>query len=396
MKKLSIHNLTISVNNEKINIIYLENKLEKYILYFPINTNSFDNMFYKLEFNENIQITPKKKMNDLKLTIDYNSSTKLYRLLFNNNQVYFIKSTKNITANHPDLKLMLDNGKLYQDNQANQTKPIVSSVNNIVNEILSKNKRNIPDESEIKNIDVNINNDNEFNVTKINNLQQPPTNEKHEVVETTIKENKLCKDDKKQELEKEVFNLENILIDFNKLFQFIKKDNTIIEEKNNNEQVTISNVKNAIKPVNQEIKINKKEYNIFNLKINYQNILYKISAVKLEQSPELNMLNLYKQNIPESNYITKNNLSFILENNNSSYLVLFMNQKVLINKIGNSIVFTNLVNRNSQILKNKDNFKIGYDDFLVYNDCTLIIPVTNQKIFDNNYGTSYNLYIPRN
>jgi len=214
--------------------------------------------------------------------------------------------------------------------------------------------------------------------------------------------------------------LENILIDFNKLFQFIKKDDTIIEEKNNNEEVTITNVKNnteqvtlsnvknnneqvpitnvknAIKPVNQEIKINKKEYNIFNLKINYQNILYKISAVKLEQSPELNMLNLYKQNIPESNYITKNNLSFILENNNSSYLVLFMNQKVLINKIGNSIVFTNLVNRNSQILKNKDNFKIGYDDFLIYNDCTLIIPVTNQKIFDNNYGTSYNLYIPRN
>jgi hypothetical protein len=67
----------------------------------------------------------------------------------------------------------------------------------------------------------------------------------------------------------------------------------------------------------------------------------------------------------------------------------------LINKIGNSIVYTSLINKNSQILKNKDNFKIGNYDFLIYNDCTLIIPVTNQKIFDNNYGTSYNLYIPK-
>ena len=226
--------------------------------------------------------------------------------------------------------------------------------------------------------------------------------------------------------------MENILVDFNKLFQFIKKDNqdednksvnkleeNKVEEKkiiiNTTAQERITNIKNVnntnkitniqkneknekkdiIKPINKEIIIPEKEYKFFSLKINYQNIFYKINAIKLDQSPDLNMLNLYKHEVPETNFINKTNLSFQLENNNSSYLIIFMNQKILLNKINNNIVFTNLINKNSQILKNKDNFKIGNYDFLIYNECTLIIPVTNQKIFDNNYGTSYNLYIPK-
>jgi hypothetical protein len=225
--------------------------------------------------------------------------------------------------------------------------------------------------------------------------------------------------------------LENILVDFNKLFQFIKKDNQVEENKSEENKVEdkkvnteintevniptqerITNIKNVnninkitniqkndkkdfIKPINKEIIIPEKEYNFFSLKINYQNIIYKINAIKLDQSSDLNMLNLYKHEVPETNFINKTNLSFQLENNNSSYLIVFMNQKILLNKINNNIVFTNLINKNSQILKNKDNFKIGNYDFLIYNECTLIIPVTNQKIFDNNYGTSYNLYIPK-
>ena len=223
--------------------------------------------------------------------------------------------------------------------------------------------------------------------------------------------------------------MENILIDFNKLFQFIKKDDQVVENKyvdksdeskvedkkvivNTTAQERITNISNInnninkitniqknekkdiIKQINKEI-IPEKEYNFFSLKINYQNIIYKINAIKLVQSPDLNMLNLYKHEVPETNFINKSNLSFQLEYNNSSYLIVFMNQKILLNKINNNIVYTNLINKNSQILKNKDNFKIGNYDFLIYNECTLIIPVNNQKIFDNNYGTSYNLYIPK-
>ena len=215
--------------------------------------------------------------------------------------------------------------------------------------------------------------------------------------------------------------MENILVDFNKLFQFIKKDNQVEENKVNTKvntevniptQERITNIKtpnninkitniqknerkDVIKAINKEIIIPEKEYKFFSLKINYQNIIYKINAIKLDQSSDLNMLNLYKHEVPETNFINKTNLSFQLENNNSSYLIVFMNQKILLNKINNNIVYTNLINKNSQILKNKDNFKIGNYDFLIYNECTLIIPVTNQKIFDNNYGTSYNLYVPK-
>jgi len=511
MKKLSIQNLSICVNNEKINITYLENKSEKYILYSAIDEHNIDsNTFSKMEFPVNIQITPKKKMNDLRLNVQFNKSTNLFTLLLNNNPLYFIKNSKNIIANNPKLKLILQNGKLYTP----QEKEIITPVKDIVNEILSKNKKNDSEEShEIKNIDVNTENESEFNIKKISNITEEKKNNldlhkenvgvseekssnqiivdeeessdeseeevvsNNEIVEEVVSNNENVEDNslynpvlkekkvhfenieeekyidkntniinnynkdttisqslnnKKIELEKEVFNLENILVDFNKLFQFIKKDNqdednksvnkleeNKVEEKkiiiNTTAQERITNIKNVnntnkitniqkneknekkdiIKPINKEIIIPEKEYKFFSLKINYQNIFYKINAIKLDQSPDLNMLNLYKHEVPETNFINKTNLSFQLENNNSSYLIIFMNQKILLNKINNNIVFTNLINKNSQILKNKDNFKIGNYDFLIYNECTLIIPVTNQKIFDNNYGTSYNLYIPK-
>jgi len=72
-----------------------------------------------------------------------------------------------------------------------------------------------------------------------------------------------------------------------------------------------------------------------------------------------------------------------------------MNQKYLINKINNSIVLTNMLNKNSQIIKNKDTFKLGQYDFLLYNDSTLLIPMIQKKIFDNSYGVAFNTYIPR-
>jgi hypothetical protein len=502
MKKLSIQNLSIIVNNEKINITYLENKSEKYILYSAIDEHNIDsNIFSKMEFPVNIQITPKKKMTDLKLNVQFNKNTNLYSLLLNNNHLYFIKNSKNITVNNSNLKLILQNGKLYTPSE----QEIITPVKDIVNEILSKNKKNNSEEShDIKNIEVNTENESEFNITKVCNITQDVKNnldndnnsssdkideegdssdneiteeihlhnqveeeeeihlnnqlEKEEEIhlhnevekekkvhfenieniqeEKSIYENtniinnsnknhdiSQSLDNKKIELEKEVFNLENILVDFNKLFQFIKKDNQVEENKSEENKVEekkvnistqerITNIKNVnntnkvtniqkyekkdvIKPINKDIIIPEKEYNFFSLKINYQNIIYKINAIKLDQSPELNMLNLYKHEVPEKNFINKSNLSFQLENNNSSYLIVFMNQKILINKINNSIVYTNLISKNSQILKNKDNFKIGNYDFLIYNECTLIIPVTNQKIFDNNYGTSYNLYIPK-
>ena len=131
------------------------------------------------------------------------------------------------------------------------------------------------------------------------------------------------------------------------------------------------------------------------LSINYQNITYNLNTVNLESTPNLNFSNLYTTEISKNNIINNHLLTFNLETKNNSYLVNLLNQKYLINKINNSIVLTNLVSKNSQIIKNNDIFKIGNNDFLLYANSTLIIPVINKKIFDNRYGTSYNAFIPR-
>jgi hypothetical protein len=120
-----------------------------------------------------------------------------------------------------------------------------------------------------------------------------------------------------------------------------------------------------------------------------------VTTLKLKESNNLNLSNLFTTKISDENIIDKSNLAFEIDRNNSSYLISFLNQKYLINKINNSIVITNLLNRNSQIIKNKEYFKMSNYDFVLYNDCTLIIPMINKRIFDNNYGTAYNLYTPR-
>ena len=84
-----------------------------------------------------------------------------------------------------------------------------------------------------------------------------------------------------------------------------------------------------------------------------------------------------------------------MENINSSYLIMYFNQKYLINKVDNTIILTNLSNKKYQIIKNKENFKLGLYDYMLYNDSTLLIPMINKKIFDNSYGTSYNMYVPK-
>ena len=108
-----------------------------------------------------------------------------------------------------------------------------------------------------------------------------------------------------------------------------------------------------------------------------------------------NSIQLYIYKIHFKYIILKNNWSLELDNKNSSYLLLYLNQKYLINKIDNSLVLTNMNTRNSQIYKNKDIFKIGNNDFLLYNNCTLLIPLVTTKIYDNNYGVSFNYYVPK-
>jgi hypothetical protein len=219
----------------------------------------------------------------------------------------------------------------------------------------------------------------------------------------------------------EIFSFENILSDFNKLFNIpidqieqtnqieqnnlqknetdIKIETNTIENKNN---IRITNIKEEHKKElvknNEIIKPKREErtniYNIYTLRINYNKQFYKISTIKLKDTPELNFGNLYKTTIYDCNIINNINISFELETLNSSYLILFFNQKYLIIKNTNVVIITNLQTHKSDVIKNNDNFKLGQYDYTLYNG-TLLLSLINKKIFDNNYGTAYNIYLPR-
>ena len=151
-----------------------------------------------------------------------------------------------------------------------------------------------------------------------------------------------------------------------------------------------------ISPIKQEIKEIKKDTSLlYNKLVNYQNINYKIPTIRILPTQNLNFSNLYSSQIDENNILLNPNLSIELGKDNLSYLIKFGNQKYLINKTNNSIVLTNLFNKNSQIIKNKDNFKIGMLDYILYNDCTLLMQVTNKTYFDNSYGRTISVYTPK-
>lgn len=605
MKKFNIHHLPITANKEKINVLYLELKSEKNILYTIDNDNveHIDlNLFKKMEFSENIQILPKKKSNELNLTIDH--SNNLYSILINKKPLYTLKNNNSIILNNNICKLILSNGVLYsnkinnlvieskKDNSIKKYDNDDNDYNNdIVNSILKKDVKSLPsssteqisskkeltifiekkEEPESSNIlDKNVSNteddhndllelegsafndskiiienkiDNStdviikkhYNIIKIDEdkslelgntnaqmihtislddssidsdkfIQELPNNkedsqknillesnsieesiiedsvipdiklenlseEKSNISTDSIKleeiqeisEKPACeiiqenivtlsnekydtlsdiksniskdsiklevKEDtiqdkiievKKDQIDNEIFNLENILKDFNKLFKFMEnKDNTSsdnlsLQETDKIKSNVVSYNSNIVSQIPGEVVLEKKiiqnnlnELNELNktnekiiptsriIKVYYQNIMYKINVYKLEHTNDLNYANLFKTKISKNNIINNSIISFELKSENSSYLISFFNEKYLINKINNTIVLTNLSNKKSQIIKNNDNFKIGNNDYILYNDATFIISAINKQIFDNNYGTSYNLYVPK-
>ena len=164
MKKFNIHHLPITANKEKINVLYLELKSEKNILYTIDNDNieNIDlNLFKKMEFSENIQILPKKKSNELNLTIDH--SNNLYSILINKKPLYTLKNNNSIILNNNICKLILSNGVLYsnkinnlvieskKDNSIKKYDNDDNDYNNdIVNSILKKDVKSLPSSSTIQ------------------------------------------------------------------------------------------------------------------------------------------------------------------------------------------------------------------------------------------------------
>ena len=60
------------------------------------------------------------------------------------------------------------------------------------------------------------------------------------------------------------------------------------------------------------------------------------------------------------------------------------------------LTFINLQTKNIISVNNKDYFKLENINYLLANNGSLIIPVETKKFFDNNNGTSYNVFVPKN
>jgi hypothetical protein len=385
---LSNEKYDIQEINEENNVNEIENN----------NVEINENDVNKIEENNNIEINEIEENTIKKIKENNNIVADQSSITDNNDKSILDKSTPEIIINI--------------ENKINDNEEIISSsiTPNSEKSLLEV----IKNDNNTKNIKIIDNNLLKYDIQKIEPSSTSTNLQPDKILNNLERENK----NNKKEINTEIFNLEKILTDFNKLFDFNDKNNTNdkIIDKNSNKETTIINKNNEVKEnfikiiekestnniKKEEVKtiikkIEQKNNYVFYIKtVNYQNINYKLQTIKLKSSNDLNFINLFKTKVEECNTINKNNLSLELDEENSSYLILYMNQKYLINKINSTIVLTNLVNRNSQIIKNKDNFKIGLNDFILYNNASIIIPATVSRFFDNNYGTSFNVYTPLN
>ena len=178
---------------------------------------------------------------------------------------------------------------------------------------------------------------------------------------------------------------------------------TFKETDNNKNSFTFKNIiedflildKAISKSIEEKINLEKEENTINQNKITctHNNINYNLYSTKL--TPIKQNINLMNQVIEKSNIFTNYDKAIELDNKNMNYLIFFNKTKYLVNKKDMNVTFINLQNKNIISINNKEYFKLENVSYLLTNNSTIIIPVENKRIFDNNNGTSYNVLIPK-
>ena len=141
-----------------------------------------------------------------------------------------------------------------------------------------------------------------------------------------------------------------------------------------------------------ETNVEKDLRKIYKTNFQHNNTNYSINTIKLDPLPKDS--NIMKIDVSENNIMNTPWLAFEIDSSDMNYLILYNNVRYLINKTGNLIVIINLYNKNIQKIKNKDSLRILNNDYILYNN-TVFIPMENKKIFNNDYGTSFNLLTPK-
>ena len=248
-------------------------------------------------------------------------------------------------------------------------------------------------------------------------VEKPVVEKSKTVEEPVVKESKTVE----EPVVKESINVNDSVVEESKSS---KKSNDILNEikeiisntksnQNNNENISynIKKIDNELKKpgvnINNIISDLTETYNNDNYiknvnttadTINYMNIDFfkKKYVVKIHKiiSSNLNMYNLNKAKVLKENIINDYKLTLLLENKNSSYLINYFNYNYLINKVNDKLLITNLKNKKTLVLRNNSFFKLLNYNFYLINNCSLIIPITNKKVYNNNNGMAMNYFEP--
>ena len=455
-QKFTIQSESIFYNNETINILYLDNKTNKYTLYQKDNENdTYDEaLFTKFEFDDSFQIAPKKKFSNITFLFFKDDSTNMFQLKYNNKFLYYQVDTSVNFIYNSTMNVVQADGSLYtKKNTLTKTLNIFDTTSDVKEndvEDLIKNELNYSNENLVKEeiiIETSVVETHivETHVTEV--FDETPI-VKRQVIEDPVIESPVIEDPVVQDLVVEDPVIKSPVIESpviedpvvedpvieDPVVQDLVVEDTVVEEPvvetpiiketivedpvvenlkhkkvsfketdNNKNSFTFKNIiedflildKAISKSIEEKINLEQEENTINQNKITctHNNINYNLYSTKL--TPIKQNINLMNQVIEKSNIFTNYDNAIELDNKNMNYLIFFNKTKYLVNKKDMNVTFINLQNKNIISINNKEYFKLENVSYLLTNNSTLIIPVENKKIFDNNNGTSYNVLIPK-
>ena len=269
--------------------------------------------------------------------------------------------------------------------------------------------------------------DNTSSILKIEKLDHITLEENKEILIENNKEKKEISINKNiyteiekinvESIDQDLFSLDKILNDFNQYFtsQSIHEDQ---HKKENNDDVNnnVNNdVNNKIKhkktvpfhnedleDIQNEMKKNEMKKEMLNnpsqISMMKKNILFNqqsftISYTNLKQS-QINIQNLFQSVIEKENRISQKNISLQLQSGNSSYLLLYLENPYLLNKIDHSLIITNLKNRKSIQVNNQQYLLLSNCTFYLTENCSLLIPLMIKQEMNDQSGKMSHHFLP--
>ncbi len=171
----------------------------------------------------------------------------------------------------------------------------------------------------------------------------------------------------------------------------MKKHVSFVENKKDSYESRFENIMKDFKKMEQE----NKQVTIHSIEFQHQNKNFKLPCLKLKYSAYIDFENISVNPVFGTNMIQKPNFAMVIPEMNKYYLVQHMNIKYLFYRNPQMLIITQLHNRQSRVVKNKDIFKLGPFDYLLTNQASMIVPMEQKKYFDNHYGTTFQTFMPR-